>query len=262
LKFAADSLPSTYPAAEFGRATAWAARTLLAKVYKTLKDFEAARPLLVQIEASHHNLMSNFSDVFTVEVGNVETIFAVRFNGEGGVGSSFSNSFAPLNSMDRVVNMGTSRGLNTPTWDLYDSYAEYDTLRRDASMGLWKGLNDSEEDRIRQRLYPKKFISPVISENQSSQDFPILRYADVLLMLAECINELDGPTSQVLTLINRVKNRAGIATEHNVSTDSRLEARLLIENERRWELAFENHRWFDLVRTDRAIEIIEKQIFF
>jgi hypothetical protein len=269
LKFAIDNLPATYTSTDLGRATTWAAKTLLAKVYMTLNDFASAKPLLEEVERSHHSLVttagsagSAYANVFSPSNEmNSEIIFAVRFSDRGNVGSNFSNNFAPLNSLDRVVNMGASRGLNSVTWDLFDSYAEYDSIRRDASIGLWRGLNDDEEDRIRQRLYPRKFITPVARENQSNQDFPILRYADVLLMLAECINELDGPTAQVFALINRVRNRAGIAIEHDVNSDSRLETRLLIENERRWELAFENHRWFDLVRTDRAIEVIEKQIF-
>jgi len=263
LIFASENLPQRHDAENLGRATRYAARTLLAKVHMTLQDFEAALPLLRSVEASWHNLEPNFADVFSPnnEMNN-EIIFAVRFNSEG-IGSSFSNDFAPLNSLTRVVNMGATRGLNSPTWDLFDSFAEYDTIRRDASIGLWRGLNidHPEEDRIRQRLYPRKFVVPVARANQSDQDFPILRYADVLLMLAETINELQGPTAEVFTLVNRVRRRAGIAFEHDVSTNSRLEAREIIENERRWELAFENHRWFDLVRTGRAQEVIERQIF-
>ena len=270
LTFASENLPQRHTSADLGRATRYAARTLLAKVHMTLQDFESALPLLRDVERSWHNLEtapgtagSAFANVFSPNNEmNHEIIFAVRFNSEG-IGSSFSNDFAPLHSMTRVVNMGGARGLNAPTWDLFDSYAEYDSIRRDASIGLWRGLNvdNPEEDRIRQRLYPRKFVVPVARANQSDQDFPILRYADVLLMLAETINEINGPTDEVFSLVNRVRRRAGIAPEHDVSTNSRLEAREIIENERRWELAFENHRWFDLVRTGRAQEIIERQIF-
>jgi hypothetical protein len=275
LDSAIKKLPSSYPAADMGRATSWAAKMLLAKVYMTLNDFESARELIEDVvNSSGHSLVTTstpetettpfvpaYANVFLQD--NNEIIFAVRFNGEGGVGSNFSNFFAPLNSLQRVVNAGVSRGLNVPTWDLYDSYAEYDTIRKNASIGLWRGLNDDENDRVRQRLYPKKFITRVVMENQSSQNFPILRFADAMLMLAECINELEGPTAEVFRLINLVRRRGGqgIAAEHDVRSDSRLETRLIIENERRWELTFENHRWFDLVRTDRAIEVIMKQIF-
>ncbi|MCL2412521.1 MAG: RagB/SusD family nutrient uptake outer membrane protein [Bacteroidales bacterium] len=271
LTFASENLPARHTAANVGRATTWAARTLLAKVHMTMQNFDLALPLLREVQNSWHDLElsagsagSAFANVFSLNnemPTNDEIIFAVRFNGEAGLGSRFSNDFAPLNSLQNVVNMGTSRGLNAATWDLFDSFAEYDTIRRDASIGLWRGIGGDEEDRIRQRLYPRKFITNVIGADQSSQDFPILRFADVLLMLAETINEIDGPTSEVFVLINSVRNRAGIASEHNVSTDSRLEAREIIENERRWELAFENHRWHDLVRTGRAIEVIERQIF-
>jgi len=259
LKIAVQYLPTSYPAVDLGRATTWAARMLLAKVYMTLNDFESAEPYIRQVvDLSGRSLESTFANVFSPdnEIHNREIIFAVRFG--GGWGSNFSNTFAPLNSLQRVVNRGVSRGLNAPTWDLYDSFAEYDTIRKDVSIGLWRGLNGDESDRIRQRLYPRKFVTPVDESSQSNQDFPILRFADALLMLAECINELNGPTAEVFDLINRVRRRVGIP---DVNSDSRLETRLLIENERRWELAFENHRWFDLVRTGRAIEVIERQIF-
>jgi len=272
LMFASDNLPAEHTSANLGRATRYAARALLARVHMTLGDFEAALPLLRSVQSSPHNLLTDagsagsaFENVFsTSNEMNTEIIFAVRFNGVQGVGSSFSNDFAPLNSLTRVVNMGATRGLNAVTWDLWDSFAEYDTLRRDASIGLWVGLNPDapETDRANQRLYPRKFVTSYISRvNQSCQDFPIIRHADVLLMLAETINELEGPTDEVFMLVNAVRRRAGIAPEHDVSTNSRLEAQLIIENERRWELAFENHRWHDLVRTGRAQEVIERQIF-
>ena len=271
LIFASENLPQRHTAANMGRATQYAAKALLARVHMTLRDFESALPLLRAIhETPHHSLVTSpgsagsaFANVFSLNNEmNDEIIFAVRFNGEAGIGNSFSNDFAPLNSLDHVVNMGVSRGLNAVTWDFFDSFAEYDTIRRDASIGLWRGLGGTEPNRVNQRLYPRKFITPIIGANQSSQDFPIIRYSDVLLMLAETINELDGPTAEVFALINQVRNRAGILHENDViNTGSRLETRLVIENERRWELAFENHRWHDLVRTGRAQEVIHRQIF-
>jgi len=270
LQFATENLPPAHTAANTGRATSYAAKALLARVFMTLQNFEDALPLLRYIVNSPtHDLVSQstanesaFARVFALNNEmNEEIIFAVRFNGEAGIGNSFSNDFAPLNSLQHVVNMGISRGLNAVTWDLFDSFAEYDTIRRDASIGVWRGLSGDEEDRARLRLYPRKFVTPVIGANQSSQDFPIIRYADVLLMLAETINELEGPTGEVFTLVNAVRQRAGIAPEHDVSTPSRLEAREIIENERRWELAFENLRWHDLVRTGRVQEVVERQIF-
>jgi len=263
LIFASENLPQRHTAANMGRATQYAAKALLARVHMTLQDFESALPLLRSVQNSWHSLQPMFANIFSPNNEmNDEIIFAVRFNGQAGIGNSFSNDFAPLNSLQYVVNMGISRGLNAATWDLFDSFAEYDSIRRDASIGVWRGLNDDEQDRVRQRLYPRKFVTPVVGPNQSSQDFPIIRYADVLLMLAETINELDGSTAEVIALVNQVRNRAGILPENDViNTGSRLETRLVIENERRWELAFENHRWHDLVRTGRAQEVIERQIF-
>ena len=78
------------------------------------------------------------------------------------------------------------------------------------------------------------------------------RYADVLLLLAECLNN-QGQPSQALPYLNDVRKRAGLA---DVTTTDQSQLSDIIAHERRVELAFENHRWLDLVRTDKAIEVM------
>jgi hypothetical protein len=80
----------------------------------------------------------------------------------------------------------------------------------------------------------------------------LYRYADVLLMLAESLNE-DGKPAEALPYLNQVRTRAGLAPA--TSTDPAA-LRTIILHERRVELAFENHRWFDLVRTGQAIAVM------
>jgi hypothetical protein len=85
-------------------------------------------------------------------------------------------------------------------------------------------------------------------------------------MYAEVLNELgfvaDG---EAFELLNRIRERAGLAPKTSSSPDANLRVtnqeqfRLAIEHERRIELAFENHRWFDLVRTDRALEVLNSK---
>lgn len=73
-----------------------------------------------------------------------------------------------------------------------------------------------------------------------------MRYAEVLLSLAEALNERDGPTSDAYNYLNQIRRRAGLDP---VSGLSKEEFRKVVLHERRIELAFENHRWFDLKRT-------------
>jgi hypothetical protein len=182
---------------------------------------------------------------------NSEIIFAIRHKAGGyGLGCSFSNSFAPYNSKGAVVGYGDGAGLNSPTLDLYRSYSDND-IRKTATIGIW--LNTASVE----YLYPKKLVIPVTSLNDSELDFPILRFADILLMLAECENELGNPAT-ALSYLDPLRIRSQMPL---LTSSSQMEARLLIENERRFELAFENQRFFDLVRTERLKDVVEKEIF-
>ncbi|GHV42876.1 membrane protein [Bacteroidia bacterium] len=248
----ASTLPTEYGTNEKGRATQWAAKALLAKVYMTLQDFASAKTLLTDVSNnSGHNTLTNYADVFAVNNElNIEIIFAIRHKAGGfGLGCSWSNDFAPLNSQTAVV-LGNGKGLNSPTLDLRNSYDPSD-LRKNVNIGVW--LNSAQVE----YLYPKKLVVPVEMVNDSDLDFPVLRFADVLLMLAECENELVGPAT-ALSILDPIRQRAGLA---NLASASQMEARLLIENERRFELAFENQRFFDLQRTGRLKEVMENEIF-
>ncbi|HMP94681.1 MAG TPA: RagB/SusD family nutrient uptake outer membrane protein, partial [Phnomibacter sp.] len=93
-------------------------------------------------------------------------------------------------------------------------------------------------------------------------NWPVYRYADAMLMLAECLNEGSFPNAQAFTLLNQVRNRAGLPAKTQGNADpalainSQADFRLAIERERQVELAGEGHRWFDLVRTGRAAQVM------
>jgi starch-binding outer membrane protein, SusD/RagB family len=224
-----------------GRATRWAAKGLLAKVYLTLnRKADAITQLTDVITNSGHSLQGTYAAVFSpTNEMNSEILFAVRFKAGGlGLGSNFGNTFGPLGSGSAVIN-GDGDGLNYPTADL-DTLTNGD-LRKPTLIAVYNGA-----------LYVKKYLFPVTQVDDGESDWPVLRYADILLMLAEA----QGYTQNSLDRINAVRPRAGLAnyTMANITSVAQFEKALA--DERRIEFAFENQRWFDLVRFNTTLTTI------
>jgi hypothetical protein len=265
LKFAEEVLPSSYATHEIGRATSGAAKGILAKVYLTLKNYPEANAKLEEvINSGIYQLLPNYGDLWDLNHENsVESLFEVQYK-KGGTetGSPFANSFAPRGSGQGVVSIGGTGSTNSPTVDMENAYEPGD-LRKDISME--PGFVDEEGNFVPYR-YIKKYLDVPFLSGDADNNWPVLRYADVLLMYAEVLNELgfvaDG---EAFELLNRIRERAGLAPKTSSSPDANLRVtnqeqfRLAIEHERRIELAFENHRWFDLVRTDRALEVLNSK---
>jgi hypothetical protein len=103
------------------------------------------------------------------------------------------------------------------------------------------------------KLFIKKYLHPpYATPGQTGDNWPVYRYSEALLSLAECLNEA-GKSAEALSYLNQVRVRAGLAPsiEENQNT-----LRDIIFQERRIELAFENKRWLDLVRTGKAISVM------
>jgi hypothetical protein len=100
--------------------------------------------------------------------------------------------------------------------------------------------------------FTRKYIAPTASLNDSPANWKVIRYADVLLMYAEALNE-NNKTAEALGYLNQVRARVGMPGYSGLTQD---DARNKIYDERRFELAMEGHRWFDLVRTGRALSIM------
>jgi len=258
--------PKTYSAMaqeDLGRVTIWAAKSLLAKVYLTINRKAAALPLLEEvISNSGHDLLSNYADVFSISNEmNKEVVFAIRYKAGGlGLGNYMANSFAALNSGSALVN-GNGSGLNYPTDNMVAKYivpaSGFADKRKAATIEKYNTLN-----------YVKKFLSPVMLKNDAENDFPVIRFADVLLMKAEAL----GFDAASVDIINRIRARAGAgvypgtgnfsaafylypAAGSEAITSANFLTKLL--EERRVELAFENQRLFDLVRTGQFITAMQ-----
>ena len=237
---------TSIPPADLGRANAWSAKALLAKVYLTLnRKTEAATLLQDIIGNSGYSLLASYANIFsTATEMSSEILFSVRYKAGGlGLGSQFSNLFAPLNSGAAVAN-GDGSGYNYPTLEINNLYTATD-IRKGVNIGVY-GTGTAV------RLYPKKHISVMVVAKDSESDWPVIRYADVLLMIAEA----QGNTTVSLTLINQVRKRAGLTdlTATQVNTIGLFEKALA--DERRLEFAFENQRLFDLLRFNTTLTTI------
>ena len=242
---------------EAGRATSGAAKTLLANAYIEQKKWAEAESLLLEVVSSmEYALIEDYANVFSTSTGNknnIESVFEVQFlEGSAGLNGNFIYNFMPrpISPAEIAPITGTSNpqpldgeGNNTPTPDIIAAYEDGDE-RKDASVG-YVTLSGSFRDN---KVYPyiKKFAKTHSLHNNHGTNWPIYRYSEVLLFLAEALNEQGKDGSLYL---NQVRKRAGLA-------DAQGDMREAIYQERRVELAFENKRWFDLVRTGRAVEVI------
>ncbi|MDF9799606.1 tetratricopeptide (TPR) repeat protein [Catalinimonas alkaloidigena] len=252
---AINMLPESYPAEEVGRVTKGAALALLGKVYLTRQEYDKAISTLTEVTNLNYELLDNYADVFDpANKNHAESIFEVQFQGGNELGehSSFIYTFAPRESVGAVIDFSGQNGggWNTPSLDIINAYEEGD-LRKEVS--LKEGYTSLEGDWI-EVPYINKYNHPHSIRGRTDDNWPILRYADVLLMLAEAINEVSGPTSQAYEYLNAVRRRAGLEPLDGLGKDAFREAVL---RERRIELAFENHRWFDLKRTNTPQELAD-----
>lgn len=274
---AVTALPKVEGFPQSGRATKGAAETLLASVYLYQKKYDQAIPLLEEVTKEGYGLLGEYTDVFkTSNKNSKESIFEVQFKeGPEGHYSNYLYYFLPK-STNHVAIIGFDNsenikhgGLNVPTFDLLKSYEAGDK-RLEASIGVVEGHIEDDDfvsDRlvspigyqasagVAYRYMCTKYMTPHAVLNQCGDDWPVFRYSDVLLMLAECYNEslTKRDAAKALSCLKQVRTRAGLSTTGVTDQESLRER---IAHERRVELAFENHRWHDLVRTGKAVEVM------
>lgn len=260
-------LPVQYTGtANKGRVTKGTAQTMLAEVYMTQKKFDQAIPLLRSVVSSNvYQLNTNYADNFDITKENgPESIFEIQYiEGPNGLGSDFIDTFVPWDVSDDSItgwNIPNSaqNGWNIPTQDLLDGYEPGDK-RRAASVNE---TYTSDEYGVTM-LFIKKYQSKATVKGITANNFPVYRYSDVYLMLAECLNEQSfAGGGDAFRYLNLVRERAGLKDKTSGNADPALNVasqddfRAAVAHERQIELCFENHRWFDLLRTGKATTVM------
>jgi hypothetical protein len=271
LEFAVANLPLNYEnnpiysSNDVGRATKGAALTLLAKLYMRRHEWQKVVDLTKQVmDLNAYSLYPSYLGLFTeANKWCDENIFSVLCDANTN-GAELLNHFGPLNH-PVVQNRWQYYAV---TWDFYNSFDDADD-RKLCFYPLYTGVDGLIYEQpptlgatpppgvsymvdIATKKYADSLGSTTYYDGHSVD---ILRYADVLLSRAEALNEINGPTSESIDLINQVKSRSHAKTlnlaDYNQST-----LRDAILQERGWEFFYEGKRRADLIRMDKYESIV------
>ncbi|MBA2762672.1 MAG: RagB/SusD family nutrient uptake outer membrane protein, partial [Segetibacter sp.] len=237
-------LPLAFTGVEVGRATRGAAKAILGKVYLTVKDFPKAEAVLQELTAAPYTyaLLPNYNDLFdyTKNEHHSEYIFDIEYEeGLGGLGSIFTRFFVPNHTP--LLNYYNIRGgfneSMSPTMQFVNLWQPGD-LRKDVSVQCCGSFKNPTTGAVTtfnsttSQSYTMKYITSVATQDDSRANWKVVRFADVLLMLAEATNE-NGKTTEAFVPLNRVRARAGLPA---LSGLTQVQARDAIAEERRFEL--------------------------
>ncbi|PLX16982.1 MAG: RagB/SusD family nutrient uptake outer membrane protein [Marinilabiliales bacterium] len=267
LEFAESNLSNNYRVGD-GRPVPFAATALLGKVFLTKGDYDnAAEKLYDVIESGKFYLWPDYADIFKISnMNSGEIIFAVNFSG------TLSEGFKPNQYHVRLLPSGldvdgegpeNAHGLELPTDNLFNSFNPLDRRR---SVTFITSYTYSDGTTINFEPHIGKFWDQEAEPrgNNTNSDVIYLRYADVLLMYAEALNETNnGPTTEAYNAINEVRKRARYngVVEQNILPDlsglSYSEFCDAILNERRLEFVMEGSRYNDLRRFGKLVEAVE-----
>lgn len=228
-----------------GYVTKGAVNALLAKVYATIEphDWNKVLQYCNAVIAGPYSLLPNFDELWdNMHENSEEAIFEINYEGTSSSGNWGVSMFRGMDW----------KKFNIPSNDLVKAFDdEQDNIRKGSSIffddvtGKWSDPNWPQTN------YP--FINKYRkADAPSPQNYIFIRLADILLLKAEALNEM-GNVSGAAELVNQVRSRVNLA---NTPAGTQEAMRLAIEKERRLELAFEGHRWYDLKRTGRAIEVM------
>jgi starch-binding outer membrane protein, SusD/RagB family len=263
LNYCKEVLPASYSGKNVGRITKYSAAAILAKIYLYFGNTEKAeKELELIINSNRFSLDSNNDGIINVD--DLSYIFAPGTKnckasvleaqymaGPNGHNSNHVRNYAPFKGDFHLPNDNKTwqgSGWNTPTEDLINEF-ELDDPRKEISLEL--GYTNLKSGIWIDYPFTMKFYDSDF--NNPGQNFEIIRYADILLMYAEVKNDPQ--------YLNMVRARAGMpfyGTE-DYPNEKYPTLALAIEHERRIELCFEFHRFFDLKRNNRAVDVLNEK---
>jgi hypothetical protein len=256
---------------DLGRITTGAAQALLVKTYLWRQKWTEAKAVADAIISSNeYQLMASYADIFPLYgENNSESVFEIQYmNASGGNwGKNAANEGSFTNVFQRARGQFAGYGFNIPTQDFVDEFFQEgfeDPRLKSTVFRVGEAMGDrgiftiDATGGIPFLFYNKKYFNNLSEDapfgdpnpNGGSND-RVIRYADVLLMQAEA-SFRSGDETSARNSLNQVRSRVGIP-EVTATGHALLEA---IYRERRLELGLEAHRFFDLVRTGRAAEVL------
>src|SRR6218665_8643 len=238
-QFAADNLSADMA---IGRAAKGAALGMLAKVYLTLKDWVKAAGYAQQvINLNKYNTNLPYDNLFT-QKHNAEVIFDVQYTGgpEGNVLPDLLLPY-PLATFE-------FKKFGTPTQNMITAYEAGD-IRKASSIIIQTTIDGPN--------FPHVYKYRNAAAFAAATNFIILRMADVKLMQAEALNETAYGDANAFIALNEIRQRAALPAYTATDLPSQDSFREAVYKERRVELAFEGHRWYDLLRTGRALATMQ-----
>jgi len=268
LNAAASTLPLTWDSKFVGRATRGAANGLLAKVYLTQKKWaQAMAAAQAVMNSGVYNLSTPYDKIFREDGENSpESVFEVQATATAAIPSANGIQYAQIQGIRGAGVWDLGWGWNTPSENLDTSYEAGDPRR--ARTVLYTSTSTQTRTTIYGETIPvglpnprynnKTYSNPSLRASLGNRfgywmNLRVLRYADVVLMYAEAANEVGGAANitAALDAVNSVRLRARAGNNSvlpNITTTDQDELREAIRRERRFELAMEHDRFFDLVR--------------
>ncbi|RVT79629.1 RagB/SusD family nutrient uptake outer membrane protein [Flavobacterium sufflavum] len=250
---------------QYGRFNKGLALTYLMRTYLNEKDWSNAEIVGREIVDLGYNLVSNYKSLFVPSTErNTETIYAISTDASANGGGLLGNMNAyswycyPVD-FPGITQNGGWLGPNaffTASWEFYDSFDPADK-RRELLIPSYLAVNNrggipagGTRDRSNMSgAVIMKYPDVETSSFARGNDIPLARYADVLLMLAEAINNQDGPTSEAIGMVNSVRSKHGGLNNLSAGDTATKDAfAAAILKERGWDLFFEGYRRIDLIR--------------
>jgi hypothetical protein len=247
LNFAVSKLPAKTSQRFVGAASQEAANALLGKVYLTMSNKTKAAETLMKVYGKFS--LVPYADLWNKTKKNgAESIFEIQY--KGGKSNPYSLYWAMFSPLDNRIVTAWGGGMNQVTNDLWNAYEAGDP-RRDLS--IQNGYKTAAGVTVDVK-FPIKWKDATAEldglREAGDNNFMVLRYADVLLMLTEATGDAK--------YMNEVRTRAGLPLYGTSGYPAKYNTvDLACEHERQVELALEFHRWFDLKRTGRAISVIK-----